>query len=134
MSDTVNDTRHLDVLKDLRTIRDTMPQIWEMILQSGACPHLLSVPCVCDPAISCRDCWTSLLNRGLAFPLVSADGRYTCPYCKKPLSFVKVVKHRQIWQCSGCHRKLAVSFSSDALAGTLLPVKDAVDKKEESKE
>ena len=55
MSDTVNDTRNLDVLKDLRTIRDTMPQIFEMILQSGACPHLLSVPCVCDPAISCRD-------------------------------------------------------------------------------
>ena len=51
MSDTVNDTRNLDVLKDLRTIRDTMPQIFEMILQSGACPHLLSVPCVCDPAV-----------------------------------------------------------------------------------
>lgn len=134
MSDTVNDTRNLDVLKDLRTIRDTMPQVWNMILQSGACPHLLSVPCVCDPAISCHDCWTSLLNRGLAFPLVSADGQYTCPYCKKPLSFVKVIKHKQIWQCSGCHKKLSVSFSSDALAGTLLSAPDAAVKTEESKE
>lgn len=101
--------------KDIHVIMEQMPVIWEAIVKSRVCPHILGLAETCrlihGSPQDCMDCWKEAVVLPNT-PLWNNEKKaYVCT-CGRQLTLKQITDISQCWICPSCKKEYTVPVSS----------------------